>query len=68
MLSTRTARKAALNVLCGVTAELGQVALLLNLGVGWISVLGGAVYGGLAYWAKAKQSRLTLILGTIVTR
>jgi hypothetical protein len=45
---------AGLNALIGLVAELGQVQLLLQLGLGYGSVVTGLVYLGLWGWAKTR--------------
>jgi len=52
-----------LNILLGVVAELGQVAFLQDLGVGWFSVMFGAVYLLLGYFA---QQKVKLAIGIAV--
>jgi len=57
---------AALNVCGGLIAVLGRVKPLLELDVGWDTILIGAIYGGCGYWAKAKQSRVALVLALLL--
>lgn len=52
---------AGLNLVLGLVAELGQVGLLLDNGVGWSSVVLGVVFLGLGLWAR-KGSKVALIL------
>ena len=48
----------AVNVGVGLLALLPGMEFLQSLGLGWASILTGAVYAGLAYWAKTKTSAL----------
>lgn len=43
-----------LNVLIGLVAEFGQVALLQRLGLGWGSVVEGLLYVGLGWWGYSR--------------
>lgn len=52
---------AGLNAALGIMAALG-VEFLARVGLGYTSVVVGAVYAGLAYLVKTKQSRVALLL------
>ena len=52
---------AGLNIVLGLVAELLDVGLLLDNGLGWGSVVFGVVFLGLGLWAR-KGSRVALIL------
>ncbi|GAA4008213.1 hypothetical protein GCM10022408_20430 [Hymenobacter fastidiosus] len=52
-----------LNLLLGLVAELGLVAVLQQYGFGYATAVVGLVYFGLAWWARAKKARLPLYLG-----
>lgn len=56
---------AGLNAALGLVAELG-VAFLAQIGLGWGSIVVGAVYAGLGYLVKAKRSRVALILAIVL--
>ncbi len=54
---------AGLNAALGVLAELARIALLQNMGLGYASVVVGAIYAGLGYLVKSKHSRIALVIG-----
>jgi hypothetical protein len=46
---------AGLNIVLGLIAELGQVDILLELGIGYFSIIFGAIFGVLGYFVKEKS-------------
>lgn len=56
---------AGLNAVLGLVAELG-VEALAKIGLGWGSIVVGAIYAGLGYLVKAKHSRVALVLAIVL--
>jgi hypothetical protein len=56
---------AGLNLVLGLVAELGQVEMLLGLGLGWIAVGFGAVFAGLGV-ATHRGSRVALWIAIVL--
>jgi hypothetical protein len=54
---------AGLNTLLGLVAVLFEVTALLDLGLGWLSVVQGALYAGLGWLVRNRLSKLALGLG-----
>jgi len=55
----------AFNLILGLAAELLRVSFLQGLGLGWASVVEGAIYGVLG-WRTTKRSQVALILGIVL--
>jgi len=52
---------AALNVVVGVGAMAG-VGFLIEMGLGWPSIVEGAFIGGLGYWVQEHRSKIALMV------
>ena len=52
---------AGLNVVVGVAAMAG-VGFLLEMGLGWPTVVEGTIIGGLGYWVQERRSKAALIV------
>jgi hypothetical protein len=57
---------AALNAVLGLVAVLGNVTVLLDLGLGWITVGLGAVFGSLGFLVARKRSTIALIAAIVL--
>ena len=51
-----------ISMVAGVAVELGNVAVLRDLGIGWSSAVEGAIFLGLGWWGYSQRSALAFYL------